>query len=192
MYEMNNLIQSYHNTHKDDYHLFLPRATALQKIANVAQQYLNTLGVQANLNKFGPTKGLSTNPAEKFKYPFETWVNSLAKRAQKKADYLTVLSAWYNNPKKAKPKYTDAQQLWDLLWAKAQGNVKGDNQEFLSTTAYAKMEKIDPFHRNIVFLSGQDGSDIQPYHHNAMAIAFQEYMFTALGVWPVSTPTYNL
>jgi len=181
--QLNTSIRYYHAIQKDDWHLFPSRVAELASVKRQAETYFGPrgLGAKARLHKADGHKGLDTTNTTK--YPLETWVVSLAKRAQKKADYLTVLYDWYNSPK-AKPTYLDANDLWNLLQAKQQNNVKGANQEFLSTSVYAKMEKVDPFHRNVVFFFTQDQSDIAPYHNNAMATAFREWIWSWPGFGP--------
>src|SRR5262249_43220932 len=103
------------------------------------------------------------------------------------------LHNWYNSPK-AKPKYTDAGQLFLMLHDKQHGpgHERGASHEFLSSSIYAKMEKIDPFHRNLVFFFTPDGrGGWQIDADNVVATAFREYMLAALGVIANPIPSHK-
>jgi hypothetical protein len=165
--ELTALINNYNAIRKDDHQQFAARIGLLNAIQQKADQYIQALGANA-VAKGGPKALDATNPGR-----LDPWIASLSRRAQKKAAYLAVLDNWVRS---AKPSHKDPLQIMQDLVDRANSNARGDADEpLLSPTPYAKMEKVDPFHRNIVFFV-QDQNSVTPYHNNPMAVALNQWL----------------
>ncbi len=168
---LTDAIQRYHAIRKDDINLFDARINVLNEVEDLAGKYIHELGANAQLAKTGPGGTKDFNPINHQR--LDPWIVSLQGRAAKKAQYLMVMSIWITS---AKTKYTDPVPLMADLASRDQSNQRGNPDEpLLTATPYAKMEKIDPYHRNIVFFVSGNMS-VAPYNNNPMAVAFGQWL----------------
>lgn len=166
--DLTALIGQYNAIRKDDHNAFPQRILFLNAIQQKADDYLQALGANVVAKAVGGKALDAVNPQR-----LDPWVASLSGRAQKKAAYLGVLGQWVAN---AKPSHKDPLSIMADLAVRANSNARGNPDEpLLSTTPYAKMEKIDPFHRNIVFFV-KDFDSVEVYHNNPMAVALNQWL----------------
>ncbi len=152
------------------------RAGALDALAQVCADYDDFHGLsRKGGQKTGPAEPGDANAGRRHKQltdGIDVWVLSLAGRALKKSDYLATMAKWHATTKE---KYQNPTDLVQFLWELDQDNVRGTNRQFLHTTSYATIEKIDPYHRQtVVFMGAAVGDEPKP-HRGEMAHAFSDY-----------------
>jgi hypothetical protein len=176
LHEIGQRISQYHAIPKDDCTRFTERSGALVAIASLCVDYGDFHDVNRQKGqKSGAREAGDADPGHRHKQltdGIDVWVRSLASRALKKSEYLEVMAKWHLT---AKEKFQNAPDLVEFLWDLDQDNVRGANREFLHSTPYATIEKIDPYHRETVFLMGQALNDEPRPHRGEMANAFRDY-----------------
>jgi len=158
-------LEEYHAVPKDFSERFPHRVRDLRFIAGFCERFLKALGPEVQ-PKVGHKQMAGV---------VDPWVESLWRRAGKKAEYLETIRHWAAT---AKEHHKDPVALLDDLNRRFESNVRGAHRELLSTTPYARMEKIDPYHRNIVFFPSDDGEGVDPWKNNPMAQAFDLWLRT--------------
>jgi hypothetical protein len=189
---LDTLLDDYHDIRKDDFEQFPARRRALREIAFAAEEYLRRLGTARQTKQAGTHKELDTGSS-----PLDIWVNSLAKRARKKAEYLRVMKVFHDPFSPLKQKFWLAPDLAAFLvtptaatrnalrFPRAVGThadytTKGANMEYLRLSPYGQMEKLDPYHRNISFETTENTFDIPADRGvQPMAEALRDYLVSA-------------
>jgi hypothetical protein len=171
--EIGSRITVYDYIPKDDYTRFADRSVKLQSISALCQKYLQNLDRTHTLGaKSGGGKQLTDQ--------IDVWVNSLGKRALKKAAYLQTMKQWHDS---AKVKYKDKTQLSMFLRQLAADNTRKSGT-ILHVTPYAAIEKIDPYHRQTFAFFPEPLNPAADTSQNEMGNAFIDY----LAGNPASTP----
>lgn len=165
----------YHRIPKDDYTRFDERRGALERIAEECIKYLEHHVVARQTGqKSGPAEqgDAAGRQHKRLSDGIDVWVASLGDRAIKKREYLERMKMWHLLMKE---KYQNPSDLVEFLWNLNQDNTRGSEFQFLHSTPYATIEKVDPYHRQTVVMMGDNqGDELRP-HRGEMANAFRDY-----------------
>ncbi len=165
------LINTYHALPKDDSTKFDDRIVKLKNLKIFCDKYLTLLG-----NTHVP--GTKSIGGKQQTDPINVWVESLGKRAIKKAGYLEEMKEWHKN---AKNKYKNKFALTQFLLQLANDNSR-DAGEKLHATPYATIEKVDPYHRQTFLFLDPVKNSADPA--NEMGQALVDYLYGR----PAATP----
>lgn len=169
-------ISAYHAIPKDDFRRFAERSAALVTIADRCLAYGDVHDASRQSGqKSGAREAGDADPGRRHKQltdGIDVWVRSLAGRAVKKSEYLETMGKWHLTTKE---KYQNPADLVGFLWQLEQDNSRGADREFLHTTSYATIEKVDPYHRETVVFMGKTVNDEPRPYRGEMAEAFRDY-----------------
>lgn len=177
-------LQNYHKLPKSDRTQFGARITALNRLAEVAEQYLLDKHKSTAYQKTGGAKGKQAISPRSLQYSrpntniapqateqsIDRWIYSIARRAGKKAAYLQTLDNYLSTNNNSAPINGFAAFSQHL-----KNYTPPAQPELLSLAPGVEPEAWDPFHRPIEVTVDLASASVSKGAANAMSAAFVQW-----------------